>query len=280
LLPFFAPGSLALDNWQPTGYDIGPVPEAAWTLDLADRAVVQTVASDPSLLLSPFAAADDQVIRARLSATNSPGFMGFVFGYQAPGRFYLLDWQQAASTHPEFGMAPVGLRLRAIHIPDGTAPTGTDLWSSPDPARVTTLRTHDTPWVVGREYELVLDLEPDRIELTILDGATTIVAWLVEDEIDASGQFGYYVNGLVGGRFGQVTLPGVVPFVTGVQPEGPGKVTLDWIGGLGPYLIETTSDLGSGLWIEAAPATPNQTQTLTPPSGHSFFRIRSPGVAP
>jgi len=280
LAPFFAPGSLALDNWQVSGYDQSPAPEAQWNLDQADRAVVQPLASDPSLLLSPFTAAGDQVIRARLSATNSPGFMGFVFAYRDPGHFYLLDWQQAASTHPEFGTAPPGLRLRAIHIPDGTAPTGTDLWSSPDPSRVTTLRTHNAPWVADREYELVLKLQTGRIELSILDGATELVSWNVEDDTSAAGQFGYYVNGLAGGRFGQVTLPGAAPVITGLQPDALGNVTLDWIGGVAPYFIETRANVGDGGWIEAAPATFNQSQVLTPSAGSSFFRLRSLGVTP
>ena len=231
-------------------------------------------------MLSPFTAAADQVIRARLSATNSPGFMGFVFGYQGPGNFYLLDWQQAASTHPEFGAAPRGLRLRAIHIPGGGQPTGADLWSSPDPARVTTLRTHDVAWVAGREYELGLTLQSGRIELSILDGVTELVAWTVEGDLDASGQFGYYVNALAGGRFGQVTLPGLAPILTGVQADGQGNVTLDWTGGVGPYSIEAATDLGWGDWIEAAPATPNQSESFAVPPGDWFFRVRSPGVAP
>jgi hypothetical protein len=208
--------------------------------------------------------------------------MGFVFGYQDPGHFYLLDWQQAASTHPEFGPAPRGLRLRAIHIPNGGLPTGSDLWSSPDPARTTTLRTHDVPWVAGREYQLALRLQPGRIELSLLDGVTEIVSWNVEDDTytRSPGQFGYYFNGLAGGRVGQLTLPGQAPFVSGVEPDGLGNLTLDWVGGLGPYLIETASDLGVEDWTPATPATPNQSQTLTPPAGHSFFRIRSAGTTP
>lgn len=279
LPPFFAPGSLALDNWQVLGYDHSSAPEAAWVLDEGNRSVVVPLASDPSLLLSPFTVSD-QVIRVRLNAPNGPGSMGFVFGYQGFGHFYLLDWQQAASTHPEFGAAPRGLRLRAIHIPDGTPPTGMDLWSSPDTARVTTLRTHDAPWVAGREYELVMNHQPGRIELAILDGDTAIIAWEVEDYTHPPGQFGFYVNALADARFGQVTLPGMAPVVTGIQPDGQGNFTLDWIGGVAPYLIETTADLGSGEWFEAAPATPNLFKTITPSGEHSFFRIRSSGVAP
>ena len=242
--------------------------------------MVQPAATDPSVVLAPFTLPAGQDIRARLSATDSPGFMGFVLGYQNPGNFYLLDWQQAASTHPDFGPAPRGLRLRAFHIPGGGQPTGADFWSSPDPARVTTLRAHDAPWVAGREYELVLKHQPGHIELAILDGATEIVAWEFDDGTHPPGQFGYYVNGLAGARFGQVTLPGAAPYLTSVQADGQGNVTLDWIGGVGPYLIEAATDLGLGDWMEAAPATPNQSETLAVPPGHSFFRIRSPGVAP
>jgi hypothetical protein len=279
LPPFFAPGSLAMDNWQVKDYDDGVMPEAAWTLDGGNRMVAQPIVSDPSLLLSPFTAGADQVIRARLSATNSAGFMGFVFGYRDPGHFYLLDWQQAAAIHPEFGAAPRGLRLRAFHIPDGGQPTGADFWSSPDSVRVTGLKAHDAPWVANREYELVIRLGFGKLELTVLDGATEIVAWTVEGDLDGSGQFGYYVNGLAGGRFGQVTLPGQAPLVTNIQPDGQGNLTLDWIGGVAPYLIEAATDPGFGDWIEAAPATLNQSESLAVPPGDWFFRIRSPGAA-
>lgn len=276
LAPFVAPGSLALDQWEVAGCDLGAAPAAAWTLDQADRAVVQTAASDPSLLFSPFTAAADQVVRARLSAPNGAGFMGFVFGYQGPGHFYLLDWQQAASTHPEFGAAPRGLRLRAFHIPDGGQPTGTDFWSSPDAARVTSLAAHEAPWVAGRQYELVLKHRAGQIELAVLDGASALVSWGVPGTIHAPGQYGFYVNSLVGARFGQVTLPGLAPVLTGVEADGQGNVILNWMGGVAPYLIEAASDLGLGDWIEAAPATPNQSETLAVPPGEWFFRVRSP----
>ena len=85
---------------------------------------------------------------------------------------------------------------------------------------------------------------------------------------------------MAGARFGQVTLPGAAPYLTSVQADGQGNVTLDWIGGVGPYLIEATTDLGLGDWIEAAPATPNQSESLAVPPGDWFFRVRSSGVAP
>ena len=83
------------------------------------------------------------------------------------------------------------------------------------------------------------------------------MGWELDDATGPPGQFGFYVNSLVGARFGQVTLPGAPPYLTGVQADGQGNVTLDWIAGVEPHLIEAATDLGLGDWIEAAPATPN-----------------------
>lgn len=280
LAPFFAPGSAGLAGWEPASYDVGAPSEAVWSLDQGNRSVVVRSASDPSLLLSPIAP-PDQVLRVRVGAeADGPGFLGFVFGYRDPGHFYLLDWQRNATNHPDFGPAPRGLRLRAFHVPDGGAPTGTDWWSSPDITRVTTLRTLDVPWQAGREYLLELRLGPGHIDLAVRDGATEIVAWVVEADVDPEGRFGYYVNGLASGRFGQLTLPGMAPVLTGVRPDGRGAVGLDWIGGQGPYVVEATPDLGGEPWVPAAPATFNPSQIVVPSGGQSFFRVRSLGVTP
>lgn len=279
LAPFFIPGSLVLDRWQPTHVDVSNAPEAPWKLDLGDRSVGVAQASDPSLLLSSFALGG-RTIRARFSAADGPGFIGFAFGYQGPGQFYLLDWQQAASTNTDFGEAARGLRLRTIHVPGGGPPTGADLWSSPDPTRTTMLQAHDVPWIAGREYELVLKHIIGRIELSVLDGATEVIRWENDDGTYPPGQFGFYVNSVANARFGQVTLPGAEPFITGIGTDALGQVTVDWLGGVGPYLVETSIDLGPGTWREAAPATPNQALTLRPTSDQAFYRIRSASVAP
>lgn len=281
LAPFFAPGSLALGDWETHEIDLGTLPAATWTLDQGARTVVQSTASDPSFLLSPIALVDaGTTLRARLSAGNGPGFLGFVFGYQDPGHFYLLDWQQAASTHAEYGAAPRGLRLRSFHIAGGGLPTGADLWSSPDSTRVTTLRAQDVPWVAERDYDLQLLLQPGGFEVSVGGGTNVVAAWKIEGEGSAAGRFGYYVYGLAAGRFGQVVLPGAQSFITGLRPEGSDRVVLDWVGGVGPHVIETATDLLRGDWIDAAPATPNQSDAVTVSPGDRFFRVRSVGVPP
>jgi PKD repeat protein len=279
LSPFVSPGSLDLSSAEILDYDVTGAPQASWSLDSANRQLVQTGAGDPSLALSGFAESG-QIIRTKLSASAGSGALGVVFGYQHPGSFHLFDWRQTASNHVDWGTAPIGMRLRTFHLPAGQEPTGADFWSGLDSERVTTWRTNAVPWIPGREYDVVIRIGTDETVVEVSYGATTLETWTVPELKGMSGEFGHYANFLPDARFGPAVLPGVAPVITGVELGDDGNRTVRWRHGLPPFVVESTTDLASDAWYSVAPATPNYSRTIETSEQTQFFRVLSAGVVP
>ena len=279
LSPFVPPGSLDLSAAEILDYDVTGAPKASWSLDSANRQLVQTGAGDPSLALADFAESG-QVIRTKLSAGAGSGALGVVFGYQHPGSFHLFDWRQMASNDPNWGPAPAGMRLRTFHLPAGQEPTGADFWSGLDSERVTTWRTNAVPWAAGREYDVVIRIGTDGTVVEVSYGATTLETWNVPELKGAAGEFGHYANFLPNARFGPAVLPGVTPVITGIELGENGNRTVHWRHGLPPFVVESTTDLSGGAWYSVAPATPNYSRTIETSEQTQFFRVLSAGVVP
>lgn len=270
---FFAPGSLDLATTEPVSYDAGGLQGAQWNPDLARRELTLPASSSPSFLLAPEADAGN-VIRARLRSDGDRGLLGFVFGLQDRGEFLLFDWNRAATNHPDFGPAPAGMRLRAFHLPAGEEPTGTDFWSSPDPARVTLLASTNTPWAPGVDYDLVIRTLPDRLELEVRAGTTNLVAWSLPELPGVTGRLGFYAFAASGARLGELVLPEAPLLVTGLNAADDTEATLTWMNGRPPYVIEASTSLSGGGWFELSPSTPNLSQRVTLPGTPLFLRVR------
>ncbi|MBN8248939.1 MAG: carbohydrate-binding protein, partial [Verrucomicrobia bacterium] len=279
LSPFVSPGSLELSSAELLDYDVTGAPKASWSLDSANRQLVQTGAGDPSLALSGFAE-PGQVLRTKVSASAGSGALGVVFGYQHPGSFHLFDWRQTDSSDPQWGAAAAGMRLRSFHLPDGQQPTGADFWSGLDTDRVTTWRTNTLPWVAGREYDVVVRMGTDATVVEVSYGATILETWTVPELKGVAGQFGHYANFLPEARFGPTVLPGEAPVITAVEHGVEGLTTVRWMNGLPPFVLESTTDLSRGDWQPAGPATPNHSRILQSPEESLLFRIRSAGLVP
>ncbi|MGE4183269.1 MAG: carbohydrate-binding domain-containing protein, partial [Limisphaerales bacterium] len=277
--PFVTPGSLDLSASEILDYDVAAAPVGSWSLDMANRQLIQTGVGDPSLALSGFAEAG-QVIRAKISADAGSGALGVVFGYEHRGSFLLFDWRQATGQEADWGTASTGMRLRSFHPPEGQDPTGADFWSGLDPNRVTTWRTNTLPWVAGREYDVVIRLGEDQTVVEVRFGASMLETWIVPELRGITGQFGHYAYGLSHARFGPVVLPGAVPLITAIEVDDVGRSTVRWMNGAPPFVVESTADLSGGAWYPVTPATPNYSSTLQSEEETMLFRVRSAGVVP
>lgn len=279
LSPFVTPGGLDQSSARVLHYDVPATPEVSWALDAANRQWVQTGAGDPSLVLLDLAQSAS-VIRTRISASAGSGAMGVVFGYQHPGSFHLFDWRQTATNDVEWGNAPAGMRLRTFHSPAGQRAAAADLWSGPDPTRVTTWRTNAVPWVAGREYDVVLRIGPDETVLEVSHGSTTLETWTVPELKGVGGQFGHYACFLPEARFGPTLFPGTAPVITAIEHDYDGRSTIHWMHGQPPFDIEFTTDLASDAWYPVGPATANYSRTLESTEETLLFRIRGAGLTP
>ena len=238
----------------------------------------RAINSDPSIYLSPFAVAT-QTIRARMGSGSAPDTMGFVFGYQDRGHYYLFDWKKVTASYQTFGVQPRGMRLRVMHVPSGD-PTGADFWSAQNVANSTTLRANDLAWADGADYDMVLRLRPGLIELEVNQGVTNLVSWSVTNNAYASGQFGYYVNSLQYVRFGQILLESIAPTITSVQRTNVTDVALTWVNGLPPFQVQTRTNVVLGNWQDVGGLTTNQSRSVPSTASNAFFRVRGNTVPP
>jgi hypothetical protein len=279
LSQFFATGSLDLSNWDVIQYEVNAQPDAEWVLRLAHRAIDQLINSDPSIYLSPFVIGD-QTIRARMGSGNAPDTMGFVFGYQDRGHYYLFDWKKTTASYQNFGTQPAGMRLRKFHVPGGADPTGADFWSGLNVTNTTKLQTNNIPWVDGVDYDLVIQLQSGQIKLEVFQGTNTLASWTVNDNAYPVGRFGYYVNSLQFVRFGQIVLESIQPRIISIQRQNGTNSSLTWINGLPPFQVQSRTNLLQGGWQDVGGETTSQQQTVISLTAETYYRVRGAVVPP
>lgn len=193
----FAPGSSG-----------GCQSDANWILDPTGTQLDQLFNADPSIYLTS-QESGQRTIRGRLRSGAAPDFMGFVFGYQDPGHFYLFDWKKTSASWCG-GSTDLGMRLRVVNVLSGTEPTIAELWGTPSSANITELIENDLPWLSGVQYEFDLSFQPGQIDIEIRDPGGVIESWSVADSTYTDGLFGAYINSLQDVAFG--------PFDVVVQP--------------------------------------------------------------
>ncbi|HAB15198.1 MAG TPA: hypothetical protein PLX89_17310, partial [Verrucomicrobiota bacterium] len=111
LPPAFANEAEILSSWEVVLYELNAQPDAQWIFDLGGTRADQPVNCDPSILLSAIDVTN-KVVWGQLGSGGAPDSMGFVFGYQDRGHYYLFDWKKVTASYQDFGIAPAGMRLR------------------------------------------------------------------------------------------------------------------------------------------------------------------------
>lgn len=166
---------------------------AEWSLSASNRTVTQLWNADPAVLLSPFPLATDLIQGSFQVATDfDDDFIGFVFGYQDAGHFYLFDWKQGSQTW--FGTdyyADAGMSVKRIcsEVPLGFE----DLFVTTNAQdRVRLLHHNRIPWQDRTEYRFSLKYEPGRFLLSIREGSNLLSEISLEDTNYVGGRFGFY----------------------------------------------------------------------------------------
>lgn len=192
------PESVDLSNWDVIQYGLGGA--ANWDIQPDNTTVIQRNNSEPSILLSDFNLTSDRIAGTwQVAPTEGevvPGIyldddlIGFVFGYQNSGQFYLFDWKQANQNDP-LGFAARGMSLKVVNADSPL--TGADFWPTQGNGdRVQTIFRNDIPWQRITEYGFTLDFLPGEFTITITEGNTVLESFTIQDDAYTSGKFGFY----------------------------------------------------------------------------------------
>lgn len=186
-----------LSEWYATQYDFAGIqPPANWVLSQNNETVTQTLNADPSMYLNGI----DQTSYSmdgswQVKTTDDNDFMGFVFGYQDAGHFYMMDWKQNFQTEPGYGTANEGLSIKKVSA-DSSGDLGLgDFWRSEGTDNVSVLASKfgmGTGWSDNILYDFHLDFEPGVFTIRVSEDGTDIWNVTVNDGSFKTGEFGFY----------------------------------------------------------------------------------------
>ncbi len=195
-----------LSEWKEVmyHYSSGQGP-GQWVLSNENQWATQTINCDPIILVSDIDIKNGKIEGSWLmTARGDDDLVGFVFAYQDPGHFYLLDWKKATQNTPENGLAKQGVSIKAVAV-DYSGPKsglleinqpfdGTDLWNTEGTEdRVTLLYHEETAgWEFEKEYGFILEFDPGAFTITIQEGEKTLFSKKIEDSTYKKGKFGFY----------------------------------------------------------------------------------------
>ncbi|HEY6557669.1 MAG TPA: immunoglobulin-like domain-containing protein [Polyangiaceae bacterium] len=213
-----------MSTWAVEQFAMGPQGNANWDRAPDGLSVVQRLNADGSILLSDFEVTDTAIEggwRMDAAGNNDNDYVGFVFGYQDRGHFYLFDWKQATQDVAQVGMSLKVVNLGAFR--DGGLPldAGADADAGPDGGALIQLLTNDlwptagsenvqilkqdgsplhnsVPWKFETDYRFFLEFHPGSFRITVHeltgDGGAPIelVSWSVQDSTYVNGKFGFY----------------------------------------------------------------------------------------
>jgi hypothetical protein len=179
--------SVDLAPWDVVRYGLQ---DARWELSADNTVATQMVNADPSILLSDFTLRNERVEGSwQTRDTSDDDFMGFVFGYQDAGHFYLFDWKRADQTF--LGFAERGMSIKLISADRPL--TGADLWPTRCTSECVRLLYHNTiPWEHNTAYRFELDYRPGEFTITVRQGATVLATIALADDTYEEGRFGFY----------------------------------------------------------------------------------------
>lgn len=191
--PVFAdPVPIDLSSWTVVQYELFSQPNASWTLSNGNTTATQSVNADASILLGGFDITGQEIEGSwKVNTSSDDDFMGFVFGFQNRGQYYLFDWKQLDQPDA-LGFADAGMSLKVVNKPAGTDPTGFDLWPTAGSADVDVLLHNTIAWVDFVDYDFRLNFTPGLFEIEVSQMGTVLEHWIVADTTYTSGRFGFY----------------------------------------------------------------------------------------
>ena len=205
-------GPLDLSSFTVIQYDTNIQPSnAIWTLGTGNTSVRQGTNNEPSFFLGNFESANT-IIEADFRVNSlDDDKIGFVWGHQDFGDFYLLRWNR--STNPNI----------SDKLTFNVAGAG-----STDPFATSFLSTQvisGTGWQNNTDYHFRLSFTPGSMDIDITQGATLIQNATINDSTYTSGKFGFYTQSQDGVTFSNLTIT-TVPIPPAVLLFGSGLMGL------------------------------------------------------
>jgi hypothetical protein len=187
-----------LSGWELHVYDIVPgfgEPPPVYDVSPDGTVATQTANALPSVYYHPQSLQNVRIRgRFTVETTVDDDLVGFVFGWQDPEHYYVVDWAQATQTFTGCGTASAGVRLRRVNATTET--TGCDdFWADTGTAASTILSpasANPTGWSDNTAYDFVLEWVPGDIWVAIYDGSTVIASISSSDALYSGGSFGFF----------------------------------------------------------------------------------------
>jgi hypothetical protein len=170
---------LDLSNWEAVQLTSGS--GANWVVDGTGTEVLQTLNSIPSVFISDIELTNDVMEGVwRVDTGSDDDFMGFVFGYQDKGHFYLFDWKQYNQTISN----RTGLQGMCVKVVNTDITLSEyDFWNTAGVGEyIKTLYSNRISYKDYTDYGFILKFQPGRFEITIKEGETIIETIEIEDD--------------------------------------------------------------------------------------------------
>ncbi len=180
--------------------------DASWEVSEDGNEVIQTVNADASIFLSDFDTTDLSIEGSwQATGSSDDDLMGFVFGYQDPGHFYLFDWKGATQTY-EGELAEVGMSLKIVAFDELPEEDGkfvhedsNDFWATEGTENVSLLTVdgetfrNDVPWDHNEEYRFFFEAHQGSFRIAVYSSEGEVLEdWSVSDDTYPGGRFGLY----------------------------------------------------------------------------------------
>jgi RHS repeat-associated protein len=188
--------SLDLGGWQIVQYDLSNRPgsqgPAQWTLSEANSVATQHRNADASILLSDIVLRNDRIEGTwKTLGDGDDDFMGFVFGYQDRGHYYLFDWKRGTQPDSSCGNSLAGMGVRVFHADSELSCA--DFWPAfAEPSRAQTLYRNQIAWQDQVEYRFVLETRQGSFVIEVFEGPTRLDRIEIFDDTYLDGRFGFY----------------------------------------------------------------------------------------
>jgi hypothetical protein len=197
-----ADGPVGLGRWTAVNYRVVRDGQqyAKWIVGNDGQSVKQTNNADPSIFLSD-RNLDRQVIEGTwlVEPGGDDDLIGFVFGYQDPGHFYVFDWKGESQGEARRGMSVKVVSTDYEGNASGELPPGKpfeehELWATDGVAGKTHLLNYEDTvgWEFDRPYKFRLDFAPGEFRIIVADGDKTLYDRTHRDRTYGSGRFGFY----------------------------------------------------------------------------------------
>ncbi|MGH1339983.1 MAG: hypothetical protein ACRBN8_00415 [Nannocystales bacterium] len=190
------------------GVDLGNHPTPLWAYTNDDTQACETANGDPAALVCDIVLDDASFTsRFEVQSNDDDDQLGFVWGYQDAGHFYLFTWRAEDQTWSNCGdtFAPEGMVVKRIDA--GLPLACEDLLGVADTPNSTTLLDpddlSDQGWNYNEEYVFELSHAPQDFTMTVRRAAddSVVAQATVVDDTYPSGRFGPYTFSQEGSCF-------------------------------------------------------------------------------